>query len=320
MGLFDEIKKAVWAAKSVGKNAGKNATGKVREAGNDLNDEMQNIGDQMVQGGKDAFNAAKEFIEDAQASINKPKDESSDFVDMDGHGPKSANTNTTDSFQKAGEKLGEAVDKAKKAAQPYVDSAKKAAEPYMEKAMDFTEEVGKEVLDKGDKVANKAADVAEALGEKVLEFGGILKDQAEEVGSQLAEKGKAFFDKAQEEAAKEKATSDLIDKAVEEQKAKDHQRMLDEMAKKAEGMNKTGNDALDKLKTAPGMDGFDDFFDRASRFADGDYHNKGKEPKKDVSIDTSGKTNRPDTSGKLSNFKDNDGDGNELIDDAIIEE
>ena len=92
------------------------------------------------------------------------------------------------------------------------------------------------------------------------------------------------------------------------------------MAKKAEKLNKTGNDALDNIKKTPGLDGFDDFFSKAARFADGDYHNKGAEDKPEVSIDKSKKQDRPKHTGKLTNFSDNDGDGDELIDDAIIED
>lgn len=311
MGIFDEIKKAVWAAKSVGKQAGKRAGQKAGETAEGLGKEAQDLGDQLVQGGKEAINAAKEFIEDAQKTTQK----STEPVDP------TENTNAEDmpKAKSAGEKFGEAINNAKETAKPYVDQAKKAAEPYVDKAKEFTEDVGKEVIDKGGKFVNKAADVAEDLGGKVLEFGDILKDQATEVGSKLKEQGKAIFEKAQEEAAKEQAKQDLIDKAVQEQAAKDHQRALDEMAKKAEQINETGNAALDNIKKTPGMDGFDDFFSKASRFADGDYHNKGAE-KPEVSIDKTGKTDKPKTTGKLTNFTDNDGDGDELIDDAIIEE
>jgi hypothetical protein len=91
------------------------------------------------------------------------------------------------------------------------------------------------------------------------------------------------------------------------------------MAKKAEQMNQTGNQALDNIKKTPGLDGFDDFFSKASRFADGDYHNTGKQDE-DITIDKTNKKDRPDQTGKLPGFKDNDGDGNELIDDAIVED
>ena len=84
-------------------------------------------------------------------------------------------------------------------------------------------------------------------------------------------------------------------------------------------MNESGNAALDNIKKTPGLDGFDDFFSKAARFADGDYHNKGEE-KPEVSIDKSKKQDRPKHTGKLTNFSDNDGDGDELIDDAIIED
>jgi vacuolar-type H+-ATPase subunit H len=311
MGLFDEIKKAVWAAKSVGKQAGKKASQKAEETVEGLGKDVQGLGDQLVKGGKEAMDAAKEFIEDAQRTTKRAANPSDDKLDL--------NPETNTSGKSAGEKFGDAINSAKETAKPYVDQAKKAAEPYVEKAKEFTEEVGKEVMDKGGKVVNKAADVAEDLGGKVMEFGDILKDKAIEVGSKLKDQGQAFFDKAQEEAAKQQAKDDLIDKAVQDQANKDHQRALDEMAKKAENLNESGNAALDNIKKTPGLDGFDDFFSKAARFADGDYHNKGEE-KPEVSIDKSKKQDRPKHTGKLTNFSDNDGDGDELIDDAIIED
>ena len=57
------------------------------------------------------------------------------------------------------------------------------------------------------------------------------------------------------------------------------------------------------------------FFDRASRYADGDYHREGS-----VRItDGEGKpTSQPND--KIAGFDDKDGDGDALIDDAEIEE
>lgn len=311
MGLFDDIKKAVWAAKSVGKNKVKEAGKNIQEASKEVNQEMKDFGEQMVQTGKDAVDAAKHLMEDVQKSATSPDQEPKEKQAAES----SEESNKKSTTQQVTEAIDQAVEKAK----PYVDQAKKAAEPYVEKAMDFTEEVGKEVMDKGGKVVEKAADVAENLGAKVLEFGDILKDQAKEVSEKLKEQGKSFYEKAQEEARKEKAKEDLIQEAVDKRKAEDHQRALDEMAKKAEQMNKTGNQALDNIKKTPGLDGFDDFFSKASRFADGDYHNTGKQ-EEDITIDKTNKKDRPDQTGKLPGFKDNDGDGNELIDDAIVED
>ena len=44
MGLFDDIKKAVWAAKSIGKNKVKEAGKNMQEASKEVNQEMNDFG------------------------------------------------------------------------------------------------------------------------------------------------------------------------------------------------------------------------------------------------------------------------------------
>lgn len=126
MGLFDEIKKAVWAAKSVGKQAGKKASQKAEETVEGLGKDVQGLGDQLVKGGKEAMDAAKEFIEDAQRTTKRTANPSEDKLDLNPE----ANTST----KSAGEKFGDAINSAKETAKPYVDQAKKSSRALCRKS------------------------------------------------------------------------------------------------------------------------------------------------------------------------------------------
>ena len=72
------------------------------------------------------------------------------------------------------------------------------------------------------------------------------------------------------------------------------------------------------------LDGQDDFFAKADRFARGDYHNTGKDPADEVieegniEIRQNPDYVKPVNEGKVKGFEDLDGDSDEIIDDAII--
>jgi hypothetical protein len=66
------------------------------------------------------------------------------------------------------------------------------------------------------------------------------------------------------------------------------------------------------------LSGTDSFFDRAARFADGDYANEGG---KDMQIKQNPDAKPKEEGGLIAGFLDSDGDGDSLIDDAeIVEE
>ncbi|RMF01399.1 MAG: hypothetical protein D6772_04840, partial [Bacteroidetes bacterium] len=61
----------------------------------------------------------------------------------------------------------------------------------------------------------------------------------------------------------------------------------------------------------------DDFFARAERFAKGDYHNEGG---KAVSLSEDPTHEAKPKGGSVTGLEDGDGDGDALIDDAIIDD
>lgn len=182
----------------------------------------------------------------------------------------------------------------------------------------ISEDVGKVVIERGGEALEKAKNLSEEVGAKVIGVGGALAGKAK------AEFDKVY-DKAQEAAAKEEAEN-LADAARKEtdaismdaavQKAEE---LRKQMTDKATGYSKQTNaDALDKGNLA----GHDSFFEKAARFADGDYHDETAPPKEGEMRITDAPegyvANNKKGNTPLPGFEDADGDGNELIDDATI--
>ncbi|MFM9947047.1 MAG: hypothetical protein ACKV1O_03840, partial [Saprospiraceae bacterium] len=152
----------------------------------------------------------------------------------------------------------------------------------------------------------KLKGVSENIGESVIEKSGELYEKAKSFGENLL--GKA---------------DDLVEKA---QRAAEAEANLDETTAKAEQLNDLLNSKVEEstpkggpIDTKEGLLGkHDSFFDRAQRFADGDYHNEGgRNTRLFTNPDDASKNKK---GGKAAGFEDLDGDGNELIDDAIVED
>ncbi len=179
----------------------------------------------------------------------------------------------------------------------------------VKKAASVSETVGDKVLDTGEAFMDKAKSVSESVGEKVLDKGSDALDGAASISESIGDK---VLDVKDDLIAKAKeATADLGTK-------------LDETIAKAEKMaaeeaaNPTPKYAEDTLDTGDSLlDGTDDFFSKAERFADGDHgaFSEGKIEINENVTATPAKEIR-----KAAGFTDHDGDGNEMIDDAIISE
>jgi hypothetical protein len=169
------------------------------------------------------------------------------------------------------------------------------------------EEIGHKVLDAGEIAAEKFKETAEQVGAKVIEKGGEFLERAKEFGSHLLHKAEEAAKKAQEERAKEGPGT--LDQLI--QKAKDLGEKLEE---KASDKNRQFTDSLKDAK-ANDLNTHDDFFEKARRFADGDHHATSKTPQ--ISRDPNFKPT--DKKGKTHGFEDIDGDGDDLIDDAIVD-
>ena len=102
--------------------------------------------------------------------------------------------------------------------------------------------------------------------------------------------------------------SDKYDETYEKAKALEAQEALEPKGEFAD----TPLDAGGSL-----LDGTDDFFSKAERYAEGDYSDKNSMKVGDTEISLpSGESTKE--LGKVAGMEDIDGDGNELVDDAII--
>lgn len=153
----------------------------------------------------------------------------------------------------------------------------------VKKAATFTENIGSEVMQKGSVLLSKAGDVAEDLGSKANDLKDKLVDRAEEIKEDVTKK---------------------VDKMVADEK----------IAEAIDESKIEGGFAKETLNTGDSLlKGTDDFFSRASKYADGEHDafNKGK-------MDITQGISEPKTPAIAAGFTDLDGDGNELIDDALV--
>ncbi len=175
------------------------------------------------------------------------------------------------------------------------------------KAEKVAEEIGHKVLDAGEIAMGKFKEAAEQVGGQVLEKGGEILERAKEFGEHLLHKAEEMSRKAEKEAAAEGPgkLDELIRKAKE---------MGDKIEEKAKDKDRHFTDIIQENKTST-LDKKDDFFAKAKKFADGDYNSVRSTPEigKDPNFQPGQK------SGKTHGFEDRDADGEDLIDDAIVE-
>ena len=180
---------------------------------------------------------------------------------------------------------------------PISESMKKAsAKEKAGEAFDKAKKAGGEALDKAvevsDQVWVKAEEGAKKVAEEGAKFGEKAKEVAKEVGDKISDKLDEMLEKAEE-----------LDKTIEEEK-----RAMD-----------ANNDGFADVPTHQKLreqgsllDDKDDFWAKADRFAKGDYSmGKPSVVGRDDSV-------KKDDSGNIKGFDDLDGDGDSLMDDAII--
>jgi len=184
--------------------------------------------------------------------------------------------------------------------------------PLTEKVKGLTEDIGGKVMEKGGGIMEKAGEVSENVGEVVMDKGSILLDKSADLSEDVGARVLDAKDKVMEKAGEVK---DQL--AV---KLEDTMEKADAWAEHEKNNPKPefAEDTIDASGSL--LEGTDDFFSKADKFAGGDYgaFSEGK-----VSLDETTKelpTKKFDELPPASGFEDLDGDGNEIIDDAIIEE
>ena len=345
MALFSDLKRIFFGAKSVAKHQAEKASDAAEDIGRDLGDAADDLARTTraaardlaqkapgyVAKGKDALEELTDKIwretpsqpsagnassEDPNAVLRdlnqRVQRESTDLNDFDGFdlgtpakpgaadrppidfedltvsekpdapGKKGLIDWESEFMQNAKQTASDVASKADELATPGLDAAARAGHAAKEKTGEVLTKLGEEVLDKGDKILNRAA----------------------EVGADAKEKWDGFVDHASQEAEKMKMEEAIEKARIAGEVAEARARAFD---------NKEGERDTDESL----LDGTDSFFDRADRFARGDYSNEGG---KDMRILTNPNPEKKPSGGSITGFNDDDGDGDPLIDDAIIDE
>ncbi len=322
MGMFDDIKKLLFGVKSVTKSAAEKTVEKGKAAGAKIADETEELWDKT-----------KDVAEDVGEKI----------VDK-----------TSEAWEKAVDSTEEIRGKIKEEAADLVEDVKDVAEDVK----DVAEDVGSKIAEKAGSLYEKAKDMAEQVGEKIQEKSDELLDrdddddvkntdvdssnleidldqetkiddlfddhvvpeQANDPGLDSEQVAAAIKKDPSSEGTSAKKTlvseakesidklSDKLDRTVEAA-----QQMADADEKTYES-RETPSDALKRDAVAD-----DDFFAKASAFADGDYR-KVRDPYAPDTPEIVGRVESDDKidEGTVPGFEDLDGDGNEIVDDALL--
>jgi len=349
MGFFSSLKRLFFATESVAKSAGEKTVDLAKEKGEEfmdktkefasetgkkVNDKTSGLRDAIEHSAEDFIDKAKEvaedltekaedFIEDVNESefVKKSKEKITGFTDSvkertsefnkenladipDDHEVKNKMDETLEDIS---EKSKEFVGKAKAKMSEIADEI--GENENVKKAADFTEKVGDKVLDSGEAFMEKAKEISENVGKKVLDQG----DEALEKGEDLSEKvGKKVLQAKDEIVERAKKITEDLGEKFDETMEKAEKMAAEEAAKPKQEFSDKTLDAGGSL-----LDGTDDFFAKAAKFAEGDYDavNEGK-----ITVSETKANIETKPISKAAGFEDLDGDGNEIIDDAIIDE
>lgn len=323
MGFLNEIKKALFGAKAVTKSAagkatdyGKEKAGDFLESADDVldsaTDTAGDIGNSMMERGGDLLGKAKEVAGDLTSSVSE---KAGDLL-----------SGAKDTAGKISDQLAEnpAVQKAGSVAENVGGKILETGSNLAEKAGNIAENVGGKIIETSTPYVEKAGDVAESVGGTILEKGSNAIDKAKDLGNSMMEKTNELMEKANAEAAKESLDSQIDEAKSWSDKLEDHVKGDNVMDQKNP---KIGYDNLDKSL----LDDKDDFWSKAEKYADGDYSGTGGSETpvddNDLFANTQERqkqleesTEKEPFQGDIKGFTDTDGDGDPLIDDAIIDE
>lgn len=334
MSLKDDLKRIFFGAKAVAKSAADKATEAAREAGEDLNEtgselfdkasrKASELGEDLLENTAEARAKAKETLSDVSDRVweetqhamekgrelkgkaedwladKKPadtvplSDEMDDFVSDDD--PVNFHTKETPDPRPAAEPIDFEAD----VEEPAVPKEPSAFAKAADQGLNTAARTGAKAMGAANEAGKKVMHVSEDIGEKVLDAGSKVFGKAKELGGDLANKAADMVERAQDE--------------IDRDSLKSAEEKAEELARQAQAR---ADSAVKDTKESL-LDGKDDFFARAERYAQGDYKNEGG---KKMTIGTNPDHVPPTPSGKAAGFEDLDGDGDELIDDAIIDE
>lgn len=337
MSLFGDLKKVFFGAKAVAKNQGRKAAEAAREIGADLREQaaeateaakekLEDVAENITEHGSELAGKGKEALEglgdkiweEADTAADKGRELRDNTSDWINERLGSLNTSGDNSAAEMEQNLSAEIVPDVPPVKPNepldfesdldlnpppaADKEPSAAGKAANEVLDRAAKAGLEAKAAAEKLGEKVMDVSEKIGGKVMEKGSELLDRATEAGASIKEKADDLLDRATAEAEKENMEDTI-------EKAKAAAAQAEARARAFDG-KETTRDTSDSI-----LDGTDSFFDRAARFADGDYHREGS-----VTISNDENKPAPKPNDNITGFTDQDGDGDALIDDAEIEE
>ena len=325
MSLKDDLKKLLFGAKSTARSVGRQAE-----------EQSKKLGEELSEQSKDYYQKAKlrmeELDEEYRPKVEKKAREAKSFAEelvndaFNSTAPSEENTETKNKQTMDDKKKSEEEPKEEPSfedifsgkAQPPEDEPEKEASERRKQFDAFSEEfsraageAGEQAAELSERVGKKVLDASDKINERLFDEGEKLWDKAKKKGSGFMDRFEGFVDKANEEAEKE-SMDDLTDKA----KAMDEE--LERRVKERGQRSNAENLERDRKKDPLG--GMDSFFDKAGRFAEGDYTDEGSTSGEDLTIRRDPDYKPKENTGKVKGFDDLDGDGDEIIDDAILDD
>ena len=336
MSFFGEIKKLLFGVKAVGKSQGEKAIDYGKEAGGEILDKTGDIfgkaTDTAADLGSTAFDKIKDTTSDLGSTVldksgdifGKAKDIGGDMMDKAGDafgGIKDAANNTYDSLAES-----EFVQSAGSTAENVGGAILDKGSDLINKGAELSEDVGGKLMDTGNELLGKGAELSENVGGKIMDAADSAMDRAKEIGGDLMEKGNELSEKADAEAAKYNLDHNIDEASSLSDRLEAHVKGDDVMNQKDP---KIGYDNLEGSM----LDGKDDFFSKAEKYAEGNYSGKETPPEttsndaNDIFANTAEHQKQLEESaekepfkGDIKGFTDSDGDGDPVIDDAILDE
>ncbi|WP_116127446.1 hypothetical protein [Lewinella sp. IMCC34183] len=296
MPLFNDLKKIFFGAKSVAKHQASRAGDVAREAGDELSTQGEELLDLTRK-------AAREVADRAPGYIDRGRSALSDLGDAVFREPNPQPTEKKKAMDEVDDELNFGnLDLSKEAEAPksgsinFEDDLVEDGPPTPREPSAFRQ-AADSGLDAAARAGLKAKDAANRAGEELL-------DRAARTGATLKGRADEFLDHATREANRIRD-----EEAIEKAKR---------AAEQAEARARAFDDRETERDTdASTLSGTDSFFDRADRFARGDYHNEGG---KDMRIQDDPDYRPRKKSDLIAGFEDNDNDGDSLIDDAVLDE
>ncbi len=322
MGIFNDLKKVFFGAKSVTKSAAEKTVDAGMDVGGKL---MDKTGAYVDQARNQVGNLGEDLSKTASDTIDKAKDLTEGVGEKVLEHANDLWTRTKETVEDVG---GQVIEKSKEV----VEQTKSAAESVGGKVMEKTEDI----FPKTEPTASATTNVTEPdLAKDIIDSAFDGNPEATPITPPTTEPGPSIADSAADAASKLAGSVAAASEGLAEQaqvavgKGKD---VLDGLLDKAGDMadqlkEKVGeDDYVEEVKMGYEetkgslMDGHDDFFEKAAKYADGDYHNQGTVDTQmgDVTIKQNPDYEKPEATGTVKGFDDLDGDGDELIDDAII--